>query len=142
MGNMIFATIYMYLGTNNLPVKLGWHDIISIFSNRYQMVKILFLGLLSLELELGRLHMQIGLMYVNLQFTFLVISGFLEFSYFKKEKYVLYTATHRIQTFNIQIQNPWRGWSPLVVIQLLDDLLGDLMTHLSWYPWVYIIHYI
>ena len=35
--------IYVFLGTNTLSVKLGWHNIVPIFSNRYQMVRSLFM---------------------------------------------------------------------------------------------------
>ena len=39
-----YLTSYtFFLGTNNLSLKIGWHDIIPIYSNRYQMVKILFM---------------------------------------------------------------------------------------------------
>ena len=43
MGNMIFDIIYIFLGTNNLSHKIGLHDIIPIFSNRYQMIRILLM---------------------------------------------------------------------------------------------------
>ena len=80
------------------------------------------------------------------QFKLKVVSPFdltiLELSHSKKEKKnVLDTVTHQIRTYNTQIQNPWGEWSPLMVTYLLDDLLDDLMIHLSWYPGGYSIHW-
>ena len=43
MGNMMYDIIYVFLGANNLSLKLGWHDVIPIFSNRYDLVKVLIM---------------------------------------------------------------------------------------------------
>ena len=45
MGNLVFDIIYIFLGANNLSLKLGWHNVIPVYSNRYQMVRILFMEL-------------------------------------------------------------------------------------------------